>query len=643
MRSRSIAVGTAAALISAPPAHAQRADENAVTAAEDAFGTSVGNESVGLYSSNQVRGFSPITAGNVRIEGIYLDRRGMISDRLVAGSTIRVGLAAQGYVFPAPTGIVDYRLRKVGAKPVVSLLAGRFAYGGPALEVDAQLPLAGEAFGIALGASVSRDEYSDGAEGKSFNVAVVPRWRPSPGIELIPFWSMSTLSDEEVAPAFVSAGPFVPPRIPRRRYFGQDWAQKDSRNSNAGLIAKIRLSDRWSIAAGVFQSKLVNEENFYQDYLDLTPEGRMRAEVVADPGQRYASISGEFRLTHAIRDGDRLHAFHAAARARRVTSRYGGAAPPIDLGERALADIIRFGRPAQFAFGEQTRDEVEQVTLGLAYHGIWKDVGELSIGVQRADYSKSVDLPGVDVTTPAEDRPWLYNVALATHLSKDVALYGSYTRGLEETGLAPNNAANRNEALPAIRTRQIDFGVRWSPSPRFRMVLGAFDIRKPYFSTDEANIFTVLGAVRHRGVELSVTANPTDRLSLIAGAVVKDPEVIGEPVETGRVGRRPLGQEKVMARANVDYRVPFVDGLSIDLSLAWTGKRPASRDNLVSVDPYMNIDIGARYKFDLARFPALFRVQLNNATNSYGWRVIGSNTYSFMDKRHVSAYLAIDF
>ena len=42
-----------------------RADDNAVTAAEDAFGSSIGNESIGLYSPNQVRGFSPVVAGNV--------------------------------------------------------------------------------------------------------------------------------------------------------------------------------------------------------------------------------------------------------------------------------------------------------------------------------------------------------------------------------------------------------------------------------------------------------------------------------------------------------------------------------------------------------------------------------------------------
>src|SRR5688572_27389819 len=100
-----------ACVVIAANANAQRAGDNAVRAADDAFGTSIGNESIGLYSTSQVRGFSPVSAGNVRIEGLFMDRQGGISQRLVTGSSIRVGLSAQGYAFPAPTGIVDYRLR----------------------------------------------------------------------------------------------------------------------------------------------------------------------------------------------------------------------------------------------------------------------------------------------------------------------------------------------------------------------------------------------------------------------------------------------------------------------------------------------------------------------------------------------------
>ena len=96
-----------AAVVATHPAFAQKTDNNAVTAAEDAFGKSVGDQSIGIYSDSNVRGFSPIDAGNVRIEGLYFDLQSNVNSRLVSGSSVRVGISAQGYNFPAPTGVID--------------------------------------------------------------------------------------------------------------------------------------------------------------------------------------------------------------------------------------------------------------------------------------------------------------------------------------------------------------------------------------------------------------------------------------------------------------------------------------------------------------------------------------------------------
>src|SRR4030095_6668261 len=84
------------------PALAQRTGENAVTSAEDAFGTSVGNETIGLYSTDEVRGFSPAAAGNIRIDGLYLGGIVIGNQRIQSGSNVRVGLSAQGFPLPSP-------------------------------------------------------------------------------------------------------------------------------------------------------------------------------------------------------------------------------------------------------------------------------------------------------------------------------------------------------------------------------------------------------------------------------------------------------------------------------------------------------------------------------------------------------------
>ena len=57
-----------ASAMAVPPTWAQRTDDNAVSSADDAFGSSIGDEEVGIYSPYRARGFSPVDAGNVRID-----------------------------------------------------------------------------------------------------------------------------------------------------------------------------------------------------------------------------------------------------------------------------------------------------------------------------------------------------------------------------------------------------------------------------------------------------------------------------------------------------------------------------------------------------------------------------------------------
>src|SRR5215472_10105123 len=109
-----IVAAALAVMFYAATGRAQHAADNPVASAEDAFGLTLGLETVGMYSPGQVRGFSPQAAGNVRIDGLYFDQQGGLSNRVIEGSTIRVGVTEIAYAFPAPTGIVDYELRHPG-------------------------------------------------------------------------------------------------------------------------------------------------------------------------------------------------------------------------------------------------------------------------------------------------------------------------------------------------------------------------------------------------------------------------------------------------------------------------------------------------------------------------------------------------
>ncbi len=102
-----LGVAALCSVCAAGDALAQKTSQNATTQSTDAFGRSVGNERNGLYGNSQVRGFNPVDAGNVRLGGLYIDLMDRVPQRISDENTVRVGIAAQGYPFPAPTGLVD--------------------------------------------------------------------------------------------------------------------------------------------------------------------------------------------------------------------------------------------------------------------------------------------------------------------------------------------------------------------------------------------------------------------------------------------------------------------------------------------------------------------------------------------------------
>jgi len=198
------------------PALAQdHTGDNAITQAEDAFGFSVGRETLGIYSAGNARGFSPTAAGNVRILGLYFDpisgfaNPGGLPSTLVDSVSIKVGLSAQGYPFAAPSGIVDQALRLPADSSGASTVTNFDHYGSFGTEVDGSLVVSKQ-LAFAYGIIGSHVEFQDGTNNWNHTESLLARWRPSPGVEIVPFWSLYNDYDDEAGVFYVPAGPFLP-------------------------------------------------------------------------------------------------------------------------------------------------------------------------------------------------------------------------------------------------------------------------------------------------------------------------------------------------------------------------------------------------------------------------------------------------
>ena len=619
-------------------AHAQRAEENAVASAEDAFGTTVGHETIGLYDDGNVRGFSPSSAGNVRMEGLYFDIQGGLSSRILDGQVIHVGPSTQGYLFPAPTGIVDLSLRTVGAKPVVSTIVSTDSFGSASLEVDAQIPIDGKRFGVAAGFGVARDHFSDGGGNKRLTFGAIPRWHPSSNIEITGYYHRAQSYDNTAGPIYIPSGAFLPPRPQRGRYTGPSFEKSDAWSQAYGVLGKARLGE-WTLRAGLFRSEFHLTGDFANLIVVNSPTDIGAAttdrQVFAFPANSSSSYSGEVRLSRLFKEGPRRHLLSGTLRSRIVDSDFGGGAFA-KLGSAPLNGQFEVPRP-NLAFTDLTRDATRQFTGGLSYSLAWKGFGEMTLGVQRTHYVKTVaGVRGSSVAT-------LPYASATVPLSGQLSLYGSYVRGLEDAGTAPNFATNANMVLSANRTRQFDFGVRFAPAKGTVLIVGYFDIAKPYIALDRANFYGQLGAESHRGIEVSLASQLTPDLRIVTGGVFLRARVSATPAIAEKVGPKSVNQPDLRTRFNINYTLPFARAVTLDAYVNHDSAAVGTVDNSVIAPGATRVGGGFRYKFKLGNQTLTARAELYNVFNAFEFVPFGSGVYGTNSGRNAQAYITADF
>jgi iron complex outermembrane receptor protein len=623
---------------------AQHATDNPVASADDAFGLTLGLESIGLYGPGSVRGFNPQVAGNVRIDGLYFDQQGNLSNRVVEGSTIRVGVTEIGYAFPAPTGIVDYDLRHAGdGKASASLVAVLGPFDAHGVSADANLPLAGSELQLPVGASYQISAQSPvgpypGYTTTVTNVGATPQWKPNDAVTVRAIFDYTDLTKGRTMPVVFTASGGLPPDIDRR-YLGQDWALGHAISENYGGLVDAKLSPHWTLAAGLFRSIADNPESFADLYVNTLPNGLSDHLLVGTPDQSIVSTSGEARLTGHFVTGSWNQDLVLIARGRDTLAYYGGA-DVVDAGQASIGQGLQVPEP-DFTYSARTLDHTRLQSVGLAYRVGWDARANFAIGIQQERYEEEV-APPTGPSAELTDNPLRGYGSAAFALTPRLSGYAGYTQGLEDSGVAPNSAENRGAILPAARTWQADTGFRYLLTQNLKLIAGVFEISKPYFNVDTNNIDRSLGEQRARGLEFSLSGELISHLHLTAGALLGEVIIAGPDHHADGVGRDAFGQARNQGIINADYSIPAWPGASVDATIFHAGATPASINDAVYAPPATTLSLGARYRFTIHGAPATLRLQAQNITNTYVW-VTGYNPgYYLFAPRNFFAYLTVD-
>jgi iron complex outermembrane receptor protein len=621
--------------------HAQRVDENAVQQAEDAFGITVGDEEIGLYSAEDARGFSPRDAGNLVIEGLYYDQQTYPpTSRIVEGSVLHVGLSAQSYPLAAPTGVVDYQLRLPGQTQVTSISVGAGPYDVGFVEVDAQFPVA-KSLSVGVGASIDfNPDFNFARHSRAPSLGAVLRWQPTPAVEVVPFFGWVSYDDAEVLSLVFLGASALPPEFEQRKLPAQSWTDWSDDEFNFGVLGQVDLRRGWTLRAGVFESRTVQQPANYESLYDAQADGTAQYYIAAVPEQEFESNSGELRASKVMIEGARRHTLQLIARARDSKRRYGGDDDRF-IATTMIGQVPAIETPA-FVTGPRDRTDTSQQNMGVVYALLWKSVGELSVGVQRASVQRDALDGSTRETVSSDDTTTLYNATAAVSLGSRWTAFSSYSRGLEEAGIAPENAVNRREAAPLILSKQIDAGLRYVIKEGFTAVLGVFEIEKPYFGLSTDDVFQELATVTHRGVEFSVAGEVISGLDVVAGYVYLDPELSGAAVDDGSIGPVPVGPIPRAATLNVSYGPAKWKGFALEGAARYNSSYVASQDNMLEVPSATEVDLGFRYRFSLGKAPVSVRFRAMNVNDDRTWLVEPSGQAKLTEGRRYSLTVTTD-
>lgn len=648
VRSQPLPLSLAATLLVALPhaALAQRAGENVATQSSDAFGRSVGNDKSGLYSSDEVRGFNPVDAGNVRLEGLYFDQVDRLSSRLSDSNTIRVGPAALRYPFPAPTGLVDYALTQpLGDVASYSFTIDNGSNFSPGFGANFEIkqPVDGERLGIALGAGFRNADEFEGGTARFRTVGTTLVWHPAPDVSVLLFGGVFYFREDEARPAFYPAGTEPPPQVTRGIDLSQSWSDRHAANWAYGAVVKAPLGGL-KVEAGLFYNGRTQDQVFADLLFGVGSDGSVQSRrVIADGNNRDASLSGEFRLVRQWRSGALSHRLTGSLRGRARDRRFGGSRS-IALGASTILTPDPRPEPV-YAIGPKSLDEVRQLTYGLSYSLVSEGRFGLDASLSQTRYRKAVDFADPLLVDPqTRDNSLMWNLAGSYSITPALSLYGGISRGMEEALVAPEVAVNRSEAPAAIHSRQIEAGIKYALTSRVTLIAGGFAITKPYYNLDPGLRYRQLGTLRNRGIELSLAGQLVPGVTVVGGLLLLDPRVSGEAVESNLIGPRPVGQIQRRAVANLDWRLdggksPF----SLDLAFEALSSRMGNTANTLVAPPRNVVNLGARYRFEAAGGSWLLRPTVLNLFNSYGWNVTGSGGFTYINARTGMMTLVADF
>lgn len=587
----------------------------------------------GYWSFLTVRGFVLDNRSNYRRDGLPINAETWLPlankervEVLKGTSGLQAGTSAPGglanLVVKRPTGRVvqgTLEWQQAGTVGVAVDLADRWGADGR--------------YGLRVNAQAARlDPRTQAADGRSRVLALAGDVRVTPD-SLIEVEVERSHRAQPSTPGFSLLGNAVPdPRAidPRTNLNNQPWSLPVVLDgTTASVRVRQRLPGDWRFTAHAATQRLRSDDRIafpfgcYDAGSDIywadryCPDGSVDLYDFRSEGERRRIDAIDLHAEGAAAVAGAVHRLTVGVLSTRTRDRYHRQAFNYAGTGTIRADVVV---PAAPELTDENTDRDERSTEFYL-----RDVVDLAAdwrlwaGLRHSRLDRaSVRTDGSRPTQVRQSftTPWL---ALSWQAAPRSTAYVSIGQGVESE-VVPNRAryTNRGQALPALKSRQLEAGVKHD-GERTGWSLVAFDIRRPLAQdrcTGDGEALSCTRVAdddaRHRGVEAGVAHR--------AGAWGLQGSATWLRARLARSGLVPTNVPERAMRLQVTHEPAMLPGLQLQAGVVAEGPRSATPDNAAAIPGWSRIDLGARWRQALQGTTLTWRAGVDNATDRRAWR-----------------------
>ncbi|NIF53625.1 TonB-dependent siderophore receptor [Burkholderia sp. Ax-1724] len=551
------------------------------------------------------------------------------------------GASALYYGFIVPAGVVNMVTKRAGSDPVTSASIVADSHGSIGAHADIGRRFGPDnQFGLRVNAMDEHVETPiDGDRGFRRFASVALDWRATNRLSFkydLEHIDQNVVEQAGITPLAAVSGVIALPRLPDPSTLLVPNDRKTNATATSQLLrADYLFSDNWRANVEIGQS--ITQRNrwlwVFQKYNVNTGAGTLQGSQ--QDGQFYeskvvrAEINGLFdtgRLHHDVTFGvNKTWQFQPD-----FTTYYFTASQnlynPISITNLKAAGSKAFYAQHTSNSGAYVFDRID-LTSWLQF----------TPGLRYASYHAT------QAYTPTQDANHVSPAAsLVFRLTPQTSVYASYIEGLESAGSAPATAANAYQVLPAAVSRQEELGVRHRFDNGGIFSAALFQIRQPAASANADNVYALNGVGRYRGVEFSYQGDITRDLSIVTTGMWLDATLV-DSTDPTTLGKRPENTPRYTGSVFLNYRVPHVNGFSVNGGAYFVGSRPINDANQAYIPGYTLFTAGARYDTKIYGKAASFQLNVENAFNKHYWASAGSSQLGIGLERTVILTSTFDF